>query len=83
MLTITCRQLGVEAYERQASGGGPDGFPGGGGGFAGDNPFGDIFGDVRCPLVLFSMIELPLAPFLGCHNVTVILLKLSTATLPS
>uniref|UniRef100_A0ACD5Y5E2 Uncharacterized protein n=1 Tax=Avena sativa TaxID=4498 RepID=A0ACD5Y5E2_AVESA len=42
----TYDQLGVEAYERQASGGGPDGFPGGGGGFTGDNPFGDIFGDI-------------------------------------
>jgi hypothetical protein len=75
MLTITCRQLGVEAFERQASGGGPDGFPGGGEGFNGDNPFNDIFGDVRCPLILFSTSKLPLAPFLGYHNVTVTLLK--------
>lgn len=41
----TYDQLGAEAYERQASGGGPDGFPGGQG-FPGGHPFGDIFTDI-------------------------------------
>uniref|UniRef100_A0A0E0F8P6 J domain-containing protein n=1 Tax=Oryza meridionalis TaxID=40149 RepID=A0A0E0F8P6_9ORYZ len=35
----TYDQLGAEAYERQASGGGPDDF-------SGSHPFGDIFGDM-------------------------------------
>uniref|UniRef100_A0A453K8L9 Chaperone protein dnaJ 1, mitochondrial n=1 Tax=Aegilops tauschii subsp. strangulata TaxID=200361 RepID=A0A453K8L9_AEGTS len=42
----TYDQLGVEAYERLASGGGPDGSPDSGGDFAGDNPFSDIFTDI-------------------------------------
>lgn len=63
MLIITCWQIGVEAYERQASGGGPDGFSGGDGGFAGDNPFGDIFTDVRGPLFLISISKLVLTYF--------------------
>ncbi|XP_062204381.1 chaperone protein dnaJ GFA2, mitochondrial-like isoform X2 [Phragmites australis] len=41
----TYDQLGPEAYERQATGGGPDGFPGGQG-FPHGNPFGDIFTDI-------------------------------------
>ncbi|KAK3136212.1 hypothetical protein QOZ80_5BG0429800 [Eleusine coracana subsp. coracana] len=41
----TYDQLGPEAYERQASGGGPDGFPGRHG-FPDGNPFSDIFTDI-------------------------------------
>ncbi|EMS55082.1 Chaperone protein dnaJ 1, mitochondrial [Triticum urartu] len=58
----TYDQLGVEAYERLASGGGPDGSPDSGGDFAGDNPFSDIFTDVRGPLFLFSTSKLALIP---------------------
>uniref|UniRef100_A0A453K7L0 J domain-containing protein n=1 Tax=Aegilops tauschii subsp. strangulata TaxID=200361 RepID=A0A453K7L0_AEGTS len=60
----TYDQLGVEAYERLASGGGPDGSPDSGGDFAGDNPFSDIFTDVRGPLFLFSISKLALVHFL-------------------
>ncbi|GJM87900.1 hypothetical protein PR202_ga03901 [Eleusine coracana subsp. coracana] len=49
----TYDQLGPEAYERQASGGGPDGFPGGHG-FPDGNPFSDIFTDVRAIFGIFG-----------------------------
>ncbi|TVU51033.1 hypothetical protein EJB05_02437, partial [Eragrostis curvula] len=44
-------QVGPEAYERHASGGGPDGFPGGQG-FPDGNPFGDIFTDMEVVFLL-------------------------------
>lgn len=43
-------QLGAEAYERQASGGGPDDF-------SGSHPFGDIFGDVRVRHSYFYLVS--------------------------
>ncbi|GJN13693.1 hypothetical protein PR202_gb00425 [Eleusine coracana subsp. coracana] len=53
----TYDQLGPEAYERQASGGGPDGFPGRHG-FPDGNPFSDIFTDIHPSFVEVTHLSL-------------------------